>query len=106
MSAAYQIGLGSLKNVDFLFLLFQLVRNFVDMASAFSLTKLQPIRYITADLRALVLVTQARPGLATGAPGLRKALDSLRAKTMALLEPLNADQEGAEGTSSSLTVRY
>ena len=75
------------------------------MAGAFSLTRVTPIRYITSDLRALVLVTQARPGLATGAPGLRKALESLKAKTMALLEPLNVDQEGVEGTSSSLTVR-
>ena len=87
----------------------QLVQNFVEMAGTFTFNKVTPIKYLNSDLRALVLVTQARPDLASP-PGLLKALESLEAKSKALLQPLDkglpTTPSGTDKDPATASTRY
>ena len=97
---------GQVLNDHVLNIITQLVQNFVEMAGTFTFNKVAPIKYLNSDLRALVLVTQARPELASP-PGLLKALEALESKSKALLQPLDKGQglSGAEKDISTATTR-
>ena len=69
----------------------QLVRNFIDIAGAFNLTRANPVRHLNGDLRALLLVSSTRTDHLT--PELLKALKILRMRVDRISDILR-DREG------------
>ena len=62
----------------------QLVRNFVDVADSFNVTRVSPVRHLNGDLRALILVNNAKNDHLTN--GLLDALVVLRTKVQSVLK--------------------
>ena len=69
----------------------QLVRNFIDIAGAFNLTRANPVRHLNGDLRALLLVSTTRTDHLT--PDLFKALSTLHMRAERISEILREKEE-------------
>ena len=69
----------------------ELVQNFIKIVSSFTLTRINPIRHLNGDLRALVLVTTSKRDHVS--PRLLKALELLKSKVVSLLESLAKDNQ-------------
>ena len=69
----------------------QLVRNFIDIAGEFNLTRANPVRHLNGDLRALLLVSTTRTDHLT--PDLLKALKTLQLRVDRISEMLREKEE-------------
>ena len=72
----------------------QLVRNFIDIAGAFNLTRANPVRHLNGDLRALLLVSTTRTDHLT--LDLLKALNTLRLRVDKISDILREKDESSD----------
>ena len=82
----------------------QLVRNFIDIAGAFNLTRANPVRHLNGDLRALLLVSTTRTDHLT--TDLLKALNTLRLRVERISEILREKEELCDKKNSAEKEKF